>query len=105
MQIGLRFHDAKVLPFEERIREVKNQGFSCVHMALSKVMPNPALSAPEALTPGYAMYLKRCFQREGMDVAVLGCYFKRDCGNIQNPYPLCFPVRLRRSGDRDRCAQ
>lgn len=82
MQIGLRFHDAKVLPFEERIREVKNQGFSCVHMALSKVMPNPALSAPEALTPGYAMYLKRCFQREGMDVAVLGCYF-----NLANPNP------------------
>ncbi len=57
MQIGLRFHDAKVLPFEERIREVKNQGFSCVHMALSKVMPNPAFS------PGGA-YARLCHVSE-----------------------------------------
>ncbi len=80
MQIGIRFHDVKKLPFEERLKEVKKQGFSCVHLALSKVMDGPELSVAEALTPGYAMYLKRCFQREELDIAVLGCYL-----NLANP--------------------
>jgi hypothetical protein len=37
MQIGIRFHDTVELPFEERLTEIKKQGFSCVHIALSKV--------------------------------------------------------------------
>ena len=39
MQIGLRLHDAAKLPIEERLQEVRKQGFTCVHLALSKVMP------------------------------------------------------------------
>lgn len=30
--------------------------------------------APEALTPGYAMYLRRLFDKYELDCAVLGCY-------------------------------
>ncbi|SFC37358.1 sugar phosphate isomerase/epimerase family protein [Butyrivibrio sp. YAB3001] len=72
MQIGIRFHDTVELPFEQRLKEIKKQGFSCTHIALSKV---PGFTAnPTALTPGYAMYLRDAFRHADLDVAVLGCY-------------------------------
>lgn len=79
MQIGIRFHDTLELPLEERIEEVKKQGFSCVHMALSKVIKENSVE-PAALTPGYALYLKRMFEKKELDIAVLGCYL-----NLANP--------------------
>ena len=72
MQIGIRFHDTVELPFEERLQEIKRQGFSCTHIALSKVKGFTADT--EALTPGYAMYMRDAFRRADLDVAVLGCY-------------------------------
>ena len=81
MQIGIRLHDTKNLPLPERLDEVKQQGFSCVHLALSKVIKENSV-APEALTPGYAMYLRRLFEEHKLDVAVLGCYL-----NLANPNP------------------
>lgn len=78
IQLGIRFHDTKELPFEERLKEIKSQGFSCIHIALSKV---PGFTAdPSALTPGYAMYLRNAARKADIDVAVLGCYL-----NLANP--------------------
>lgn len=78
MQIGIRFHDTVELPFEERLQEIKRQGFTCTHIALSKV---PGFTADtNALTPGYAMYMRDAFRRADLDVAVLGCYL-----NLANP--------------------
>jgi sugar phosphate isomerase/epimerase len=78
IQLGIRFHDTKELPFEERLAEIKGQGFSCVHIALSKV---PGFTADtNALTPGYAMYIKNAFSKAELDIAVLGCYL-----NLANP--------------------
>ncbi len=72
MQLGIRFHDTKQLAFEERLSDIKKQGFDCVHIALSKV---PGFTADtEALNPGYAMYLRNAFRKAELDVAVLGCY-------------------------------
>ena len=72
MQIGLRLHDAERLPLPECVKKVHEQGFSCVHVALSKL---PGQTAdPAALTPGYAMYLKHEFEKSGLDIAVLGNY-------------------------------
>lgn len=72
IQLGIRFHDTKQLPFEERLSDIKKQGFDCVHIALSKV---PGFTADtEALNPGYAMYLRNAFRKAELDVAVLGCY-------------------------------
>lgn len=79
MQFGIRLHDAVQAPIEERLRIVKEQGFSCAHVALSKVISENSV-APEALTPGYAMYLKRLFDKNELDCAVLGCYL-----NLANP--------------------
>lgn len=73
MQIGLRLHDAAKLPIEERLKVVREQGFTCGHLALSKTMP-PELAQIDAMTPGYAMYLRKVFEKNELDVAVLGCY-------------------------------
>ena len=78
MQIGIRFHDTEKLPFEQRLARIREQGFSCIHLALSKVQDLP--SDPEMLTPGYAMWLRHQFAQNDLDVAVLGCYL-----NLGNP--------------------
>ncbi len=78
MQLGIRFHDTRELPFEERLQEIKRQGFTCTHIALSKV---PGFTADtNALNPGYASYLRNAFRRADLDAAVLGCYL-----NLANP--------------------
>jgi sugar phosphate isomerase/epimerase len=81
MQFGIRLHDAKKAPLEERLKIVKEQGFECAHLALSKVVTENSI-AESALTPGYAMYLRRLFAANGLDIAVLGCYL-----NLANPDP------------------
>ncbi|MCF0131878.1 MAG: sugar phosphate isomerase/epimerase [Pseudobutyrivibrio sp.] len=78
MQIGIRFHDLKEGSIEERAAFAADQGFKCVHLALSKVAPYK-MTLPE-LTPGWAMYLSKVFKKEQLDVAVLGCYL-----NLANP--------------------
>lgn len=82
MQIGIRLHDTKQLPLEERLEIVKEQGFSCAHVALSKVIKEFPVDNG-ALTPGLAMYLKNLFQKNHIDIAVLGCYL-----NLAHPDPI-----------------
>ena len=36
MRIGIRAHDVKYAPLEELIPNIHNQGFHCMHIALSK---------------------------------------------------------------------
>ena len=57
------------------------QGFACGHLALAKVISEYPVD-DGALTPGYAMYLKKIFAENQLDVAVLGCYL-----NLANPNP------------------
>lgn len=79
MQLGIRLHDIKKAPLEERLQIAREQGFKCGHLALSKVISEYS-TADAALTPGYACYLKRIFAESQLDVAVLGCYL-----NLANP--------------------
>ncbi len=79
MQIGIRLHDTADLPLEKRLEIVKNQGFSCGHLAISKLMKDIP-SGVSALTPGFACYLKKMFLKYDLDIAVLGCYL-----NLANP--------------------
>ena len=55
MQLGIRLHDTKKLPFEERIANVHELGFACGHLAPGKVI-SEFPTTDEALTPGLAMY-------------------------------------------------
>lgn len=73
MQLGIRLHDIKKAPLEERLAIAREQGFSCGHLALSKVIDSYPVD-DGALTPGYALYLKKIFAKNQLDVAVLGCY-------------------------------
>ncbi len=81
MQLGIRLHDTKALPFEERIADVHHLGFACGHLALGKVIQEFP-TTDEALTPGLAMYIRNVFARSQVDIAVLGCYL-----NLANPNP------------------
>ena len=81
MQLGIRLHDIKKAPLEERLAIAHEQGFTCGHLALSKVVSEHPVD-DAALTPGYAMYLKRLFAQNELDVAVLGCYL-----NLAHPNP------------------
>ena len=79
IQLGLRLHDTdKKLSFPERLGIARAQGFTCVHLALSKIQG--LCADPAALTPGYAAAIRRAFDKEGLSLAVLGCYL-----NLGNP--------------------
>lgn len=73
MQLGIRLHDIKKATLEERLAIAKEQGFACGHLALSKVISEYPVD-DGALTPGYALYLKKLFAKNDLDAAVLGCY-------------------------------
>ncbi len=81
MQIGIRAHDVKYAPLDELIPEIKRQGFSCMHIALSKSIKEFKVTNA-AMTPGLAMYIKRLCRENGVDIAVLGNYL-----NLANPDP------------------
>lgn len=79
MQLGIRLHDIKKAPLEERLAIAHDQGFACGHLALAKVISEYPVN-DGALTPGFALYLKKLFAKNELDVAVLGCYL-----NLANP--------------------
>ena len=73
IQLGLRLHDAEKLPMDELLPLVRLKGFTCAHLALSKLLKDVPCTA-SALTPGYAIYLKHAFEDAGIDIAILGNY-------------------------------
>ena len=79
MQLGIRIHDTIKMPVEERLAHIRSLGFTCGHLAPAMVLGDYSV-ADEALTPGYAMYLKKLFAQNELDCAVLGCYL-----NLANP--------------------
>lgn len=87
IQIGIRLHDVNTTKekqfqtLEERAKTAREEGFSCVHLALSKVIPGVAFDEA-AMTEGLAMRVKRVFGQNELDVAVLGCYL-----NLAHPDP------------------
>lgn len=87
MQIGIRLHDintklsAEKQTMEARAAKAREEGFSCVHLAFSKVIKGTAFDDC-ALTDGLAFHTKRVFARNDLDVAVLGCYL-----NLAHPEP------------------
>jgi sugar phosphate isomerase/epimerase len=82
MQIGIRLHDTSALSLEERLKITREQGFTCAHVALSRVINDFSVNTG-TLTPGFAMNLRRLFQSYNIDIAVLGCYL-----NLANPNPV-----------------
>lgn len=83
MQLGIRLHDLKKAPLEQRLQIAREQGFACGHLALSKVISEYSV-ADSALTPGLACYLRHLFEQSQIDVAVLGCYLNLADPNAEN---------------------
>ena len=87
MQIGIRLHDVnagaapELQTMEARAEKAREEGFSCVHLAFSKVIKGVTFDDC-ALSEGLAMHTKRVFAQNGLDVAVLGCYL-----NLAHPDP------------------
>lgn len=114
IQFGLRLHDAEKPPMEQVLPLVRQKGFTCAHLALSKAMKEYPCT-PSALTPGYALYLRRLFDKNGIDIAVPGNYLNLahpDEGalaaiqeKILCPHPLCQPAGLRHGGHGNRRGQ
>ena len=92
MQIGIRLHDVNTTcPSEEqtmeaRARKAHEEGFTCVHLALQKVIKGVSFDDC-SLTEGLAAYVKRVFAANDLDIAVLGCYL-----NLANPDPAQLAV-------------
>ncbi len=87
MQIGIRLHDVngglgpETQTLEARAAKAREEGFSCVHLAYGKVIKGVTFDYG-ALTEGLAVYTKRVFAQQHLDVAVLGCYL-----NLAHPDP------------------
>lgn len=87
LQVGIRLHDVNTngspeeKTMQARAEKARMEGFSCVHLAYQKVMGQVCFD-DAALNEGLACYTKRVFQREGLDIAVLGCYL-----NLAHPDP------------------
>ena len=77
MNIGVRLHDTAPGTLEQRLDFAKAQGFSCAHLALSKVLPDfPMSDASRLLNDDLAGRVREAFASRKMDCAVLGCYLK-----------------------------
>ena len=87
VQIGIRLHDVnagaapELQTMEARAEKAREEGFSCVHLAFSKVIKGVTFDDC-ALSEGLATHTKRVFAQNGLDVAVLGCYL-----NLAHPDP------------------
>ena len=76
MKIGIRLHDTIQGTLQERLAFTKGQGFSCAHLALSKVIDGFKMAdAPNRLAEAdFAREIGGAFAQTGMGCAVLGCY-------------------------------
>ncbi|MBO6158520.1 MAG: sugar phosphate isomerase/epimerase [Firmicutes bacterium] len=87
MQLGIRLHDvnhalsSEEQTLEKRLEKAREEGFSCVHLALSKCIGQITFD-DAALNEGLAAYLTRLFRKNELDLAVLGCYL-----NLAHPDP------------------
>jgi sugar phosphate isomerase/epimerase len=79
IQTGIRLHDvnsqapAEHQTLEARAAKAREEGFCCVHLALSKCIGGVSFDSA-ALNEGLAAYVRRIFREQELDVAVLGCY-------------------------------
>ena len=87
IQVGIRLHDVNTTrneaeqTIEARAKTARAEGFSCVHLALQKVIKDVTFD-DAAMTEGLAMHIKRVFAKNDLDLAVLGCYL-----NLAHPNP------------------
>lgn len=73
MKLGVRAHDFGKLPIDELAARIASHGLSCVQLAPPKAIAGFDADAGR-LSPGFAYYVREAFQRQNIQIAVLGCY-------------------------------
>ncbi len=68
---GRRLHDVEADGFEAQVKKVAGDGFRSIQLAPTKSLQ----FTQEMLSPGYARYIRRILDQNGLVVAVLGSYF------------------------------
>ena len=61
LQLGVRGHDVPHDSIESLVKNIKDEGFCCTQLALSKAIKE-CNTAPSAMTSGMAMYLRNIFE-------------------------------------------
>ncbi|MBQ8556507.1 MAG: sugar phosphate isomerase/epimerase [Clostridia bacterium] len=75
MNIGIRLHDTAGTNLAEHLAAARAQGFTCVHIAMGKVIPGFKMSdAPALLTDELAEMVRAELDRNGQTCVLLGCY-------------------------------
>ena len=75
MNIGIRLHDTAGTNLAEHLAAAKAQGFTCVHLALGKLIPGFKMAdAPALLTDELAETVKAELEKNGQTCVLLGCY-------------------------------
>ncbi|MFP7295627.1 sugar phosphate isomerase/epimerase family protein [Neobacillus niacini] len=72
--IGIRAHDIKDPSIENVVNIIAKKGLSSVQLALGKSLKD-INSGLGSLSPGFAQKIKRIFDKQDIQIAVLGCYF------------------------------
>lgn len=73
IRIGARAHDYGNLPPGELASKLASHKLCCAQLALNAAIKGLALK-PGQLNPGLAWEIGQAFQRNGVQIAVLGCY-------------------------------
>ncbi len=77
MNIGIRLHDTRGNGLAEHLEAAHAQGFTCVQLAMQKVIPGFAmLDAPTLLTDDLAQETRTLLTKNKLQCAVLGCYLE-----------------------------
>ena len=81
LNLGIRAHDIEKVGGREIAKEVSSKGLSAIQLALAKSFKEFNTNTG-SLSPGYARHIQSTFQREGVQIALLGCYI-----NMIHPDP------------------
>ncbi len=73
IRIGARAHDFGTLSSDELSATMAGHGLSCAQLALNKAISGLNLKRGD-LNPGLAWAIGQAFQRNNVQIAVLGCY-------------------------------
>lgn len=72
--LGVRAHDFGHLPIETLAATIASKGLTSIQLALAKALADVP-SPTGGYTPGLARHVRKTFERHGISIAVLGCYF------------------------------
>lgn len=73
MNLGVRAHDFGKNDVEVLVKKVSGKGFKSIQLALNKAIKG--IDNPDGiLSPGLAVYIRNAFNKNNINIAVLGCY-------------------------------